>query len=172
MYRTVLDSRFGGRFELIVYRNRITGAEHLALVKGPVDEGSPVLVRMHALDVIHDLLGDTRREGGDELHLAMRAVEEEGRGVIVVLRDAQPFSLTDRLRARDQGGETRTAELRDYGVGAQILHDLGVRDMILLTNTRKTVVGLEGYGLTIVGQRAIPTGSTGSRVANAEDRHD
>ncbi|HYE47943.1 MAG TPA: 3,4-dihydroxy-2-butanone-4-phosphate synthase [Azospirillaceae bacterium] len=160
-YETRFESRHGGAFDLHVYKNRITGAEHLALVKGDVRQGGPVLVRMHALDVIHDLLGDTRRGSGGEMETAMRLIQEEGRGVLVVLRDAQPFSLSDRLRGLDQGGSTRTAELRDYGVGAQILHDLGVRDMVLLTNTRKTVVGLEGYGLTIVGQRAIPGGPAG-----------
>jgi len=157
MYRTVLNSHHGGPFDLTVYRNRITGAEHLALVKGDVATSAPVLVRMHALDVVKDLLGDARRGPGGDLEAAMRVVAEEGRGVIVVLRDAQPFSLSDRLRAIDTNGPAAAAELRDYGVGAQILHDLGVREMILLTNTRKTVVGLEGYGLTIVGQRAIPT---------------
>ncbi|HYC03247.1 MAG TPA: 3,4-dihydroxy-2-butanone-4-phosphate synthase [Azospirillaceae bacterium] len=157
-YETKLDSRHGGAFQLHVYKNRITGAEHLALVKGDVADGAPVLVRMHALDIVHDLLGDARRGAGGELEAAMETVAAEGRGVIVVLREAQPFSLSDRLRTLDGQGDTRTAELRDYGVGAQILADLGVREMVLLTNTRKTVVGLEGYGLTIVGQRAIPGG--------------
>jgi len=156
-YRTVLDSRHGGRFELIVYRNRISGAEHLALVKGDVAGGEPVLVRMHALDVIKDLLGDSRTSAAGDLPAAMRAIAAEGRGVVVVLRDAQPFSLTDRLRALDGTAPRPTGELRDYGVGAQILTDLGVRSMVLLSNTRKTVVGLEGYGLTIAGQRAIPS---------------
>ena len=157
-YETKLESRHGGAFQLHVYKNRITGAEHLALVKGDVTQGGPVLVRMHALDIVHDLLGDTRRGAGGELEAAMESVASEGRGVVVVLREAQPFSLSDRLRTLDGRGDTRTAELRDYGVGAQILADLGVREMVLLTNTKKTVVGLEGYGLTIVGQRAIPGG--------------
>ena len=87
----------------------------------------------------------------------MKAVGEEGRGVIVLMRDAQPFSLADRLRAIDDGNGDLNGELRDYGIGAQILNDLGVKKMVLLSNTKKTVVGLEGYGLTIVGQRAIPT---------------
>ncbi|WP_114393715.1 3,4-dihydroxy-2-butanone-4-phosphate synthase [Oleisolibacter albus] len=155
-YRTVLDSHCGGRFEMIVYRNRISGAEHVALVKGDVATGGPVPVRMHALDIVKDLLGDSRHGPGGELQAAMRMIEGEGRGVVVLLRDAQPFSLADRLRAMD-GGDHPAGELRDYGVGAQILNDLGVREMVLLSNSRKTVVGLEGYGLTIVGHTSIPT---------------
>ncbi|WP_119678587.1 3,4-dihydroxy-2-butanone-4-phosphate synthase [Indioceanicola profundi] len=163
MYRTRLDSHFGGGFDMIVYRNRVSGAEHLALVKGDVRGGPPPLVRMHALDIVKDLLGDTRRGPGGDLEVAMREIEREGRGVVVILRDAQPFSLSDRLRTLDQDGGLPQGELRDYGVGAQILTDLGVGEMVLLTNTRKTVVGLEGYGLTIVGQRAIPTGLAGTK---------
>lgn len=157
MYRTRLHSHVGGEFDMIVYRNRVTGAEHLALVKGDVAGAAP-LVRMHSLDIVKDLLGDQSRGPGGDLDAAMREIAREGRGIVVILRDAQPFSLSDRLRARDQDGAGPQGELRDYGVGAQILTDLGVREMVLLTNTKKTVVGLEGYGLTIVGQRAIPTG--------------
>lgn len=161
-YRRVLDSHFGGRFEMVIYRNRISGAEHVALVKGDVSAPGPVAVRMHALDIVKDLLGDRGRGPGGDLKAAMDMIAAEGRGVIVLLRDAQPFSLSDRLRALDSGGTPPSGELRDYGVGAQILNDLGVKEMVLLTNTRKTVVGLEGYGLTIVGQRSIPTGPHGS----------
>ncbi|MFM2044294.1 MAG: Riboflavin biosynthesis protein ribAB [Pseudomonadota bacterium] len=160
-YQTRLDSHFGGGWEMIVYRNRVSGAEHLALVKGDVRGGAAPLVRMHALDIVKDLLGDTRRGPGGDLEAAMRLIAEEGRGVVVVLREAQPFSLSDRLRAADGQGPAPSGELRDYGVGAQILSDLGVAEMVLLTNTRKTVVGLDGYGLTIAGQRAIPTGPAG-----------
>lgn len=155
-YSTAIDSAFGGTFTVHVYRNRVNGAEHVALVKGDVAAPGPVLVRMHALDVIHDLLGDKRREGAGDLDAAMAAVAAEGRGVIVVLRDAQPFSLVDRLRALDGHADAIGAQLRDYGVGAQILTDLGVREMVLLTNTPKTIVGLDGYGLTVAGQRVIP----------------
>jgi len=156
-YRTVLDSHFGGRFEMIVYRNRISGAEHVALVKGDIHDDVPVPVRMHALNIVKDLLADSRHGPVGSLEAAMKAVGEEGRGVIVLMRDAQPFSLADRLRAIDDGNAELNGELRDYGIGAQILNDLGVKKMVLLSNTKKTVVGLEGYGLTIVGQRAIPT---------------
>lgn len=156
-YRTVLDSHFGGRFEMIVYRNRISGAEHIALVKGDIHDDVPVPVRMHSLNIVKDLLADSRHGPVGSLEAAMKAVGDEGRGVIVLMRDAQPFSLAERLRAIDDGNDELNGELRDYGIGAQILNDLGVKKMVLLSNTKKTVVGLEGYGLTIVGQRAIPT---------------
>jgi 3,4-dihydroxy 2-butanone 4-phosphate synthase/GTP cyclohydrolase II len=156
-YRTTLESHFGGRFEMVIYRNRMSGAEHIALVKGDVAAPGPVPVRMHSLDIVKDLLGDTRHGPRGGLDGAMRAIAGEDRGVVVVMRDAQPFSLADRVRKVDDGNLEPSGELRDYGIGAQILNDLGVREMILLSNTKKTVVGLEGYGLTIVGQRAIPT---------------
>jgi len=156
-YRTTLESHFGGRFEMVIYRNRMSGAEHIALVKGDVAAPGPVPVRMHSLDIVKDLLGDTRHGPRGGLDGALRAIAGEERGVVVVMRDAQPFSLADRVRNVDDGNLEPSGELRDYGIGAQILNDLGVREMILLSNTKKTVVGLEGYGLTIVGQRAIPT---------------
>lgn len=158
-YRTTLESHFGGRFELVVYRNRMSGAEHIALVKGDVAAPGPVPVRVHALDIVKDLLGDTRHGPRGGLEGAMRTIAGEERGVVVIMRDAQPFSLSDRLRRVDDGNLEPSGELRDYGIGAQILNDLGVKEMVLLSNTKKTVVGLEGYGLTIVGQRAIPSAS-------------
>lgn len=158
-YRTTLESHFGGRFELVVYRNRMSGAEHIALVKGDVAAPGPVPVRVHALDIVKDLLGDTRHGPRGGLEGAMRTIAGEERGVVVIMRDAQPFSLSDRLRNVDNGNLEPGGELRDYGIGAQILNDLGVKEMVLLSNTKKTVVGLEGYGLTIVGQRAIPSAS-------------
>jgi 3,4-dihydroxy 2-butanone 4-phosphate synthase / GTP cyclohydrolase II len=167
-YETVIESHHGGPFTMHVYRNRVTGAEHVALVKGDVTSPEPVLVRMHALDILHDLLGDVRRGRAGSLTAAMRTVADEGRGVIVLLRDAQPFSLADRLRARDGASSGSPAELRDYGVGAQILLDLGVRRMSLLTNMRKTIIGLEGYGLTVVGQRSIQSGPCLDRDADTD----
>ena len=155
VYRTSFDSRHGGRFDVISYRNTISGAEHIALVRGDVTRGGPVLVRMHALEIVHDLLGDHRGRLAIDLPDALREIAREGRGVVVVMRDPQPFSLADRLRAMDDGIETRGRELRDYGVGAQILQDLGVREMVLLTNASRTIVGLEGYGLKVAGQRTL-----------------
>ena len=143
---------------MVVYVNTVAYAEHIALVKGDITTAAPVLVRMHALNVLDDVLGD-RRGGRDEvLHTAMRAIAAEGRGVMVLIREPLPTSLSDRVRARQDAGRTANSELRDYGVGAQILLDLGVRDMILLSNTKRTIIGLEGYGLNVVGQRAIPVG--------------
>lgn len=156
---TSFESRYGGEFKMLVYVNTVAYAEHIALIKGDITTPEPVLVRMHALNVLDDVLGD-RRGGRDEvLHTAMRAVAAEGRGVVVLIREPMATSLSDRVRARQGGGQAANPELRDYGVGAQILLDLGVRQMVLLSNTKRTIVGLEGYGLNVVGQRAIPVAS-------------
>ncbi|MBI3708886.1 MAG: 3,4-dihydroxy-2-butanone-4-phosphate synthase [Proteobacteria bacterium] len=174
---TVLDSRFGGSFRMLVYANKSAYAEHIALVKGDLAAPGPVLVRMHALNVLDDVLGDRSVGRGEVLHAAMRMIGEAGRGVVVLIREPRPTSLSDRVRRRQsvtaapaaalgdflsEQGWARAkeapakVELRDYGVGAQILLDLGVRDMILLSNTRRTIVGLDGFGLRVVEQRAIP----------------
>ena len=154
---TAFDSRFGGRFRMIVYVNRVAYAEHVALVKGELGGPHPVLVRMHALNVLDDVLGDRSSGRGGELQAAMRMVAEHGRGVVVLIREALPTNLTDRVKGRAAAAPPApTGELRDYGVGAQILLDLGVKDMILLSNTKRTIVGLDGYGLRVVEQRPIP----------------
>ena len=125
-------------------------------MKGDIGGEEPVLVRMHALNVIDDVLGDHSHGRGGELQAAMRRVGEAGRGVIVLLREAQPTSLSLRLEQRGRAENAGlTKELRDYGVGAQILLDLGVKSMILLSNTPKTIVGLEGYGLQLVSQQPV-----------------
>jgi 3,4-dihydroxy 2-butanone 4-phosphate synthase/GTP cyclohydrolase II len=152
---TELDSLYGGPFRMYVYANRIAYQEHVALVKGDIAADGPMLVRMHALNLLDDILGDRHNGKAGELHRAMRMIGAEGRGVIVLLREFNPTSLSDRLRARIEAREESGAQLRDYGVGAQILLDLGVREMILVSNTRRTIIGLEGYGLTVVGQRPI-----------------
>jgi 3,4-dihydroxy 2-butanone 4-phosphate synthase/GTP cyclohydrolase II len=152
---TTFESRFGGQFKLYVYTNTVAHAEHVALVKGDLHTEDPVLVRMHAVSILDDVLGDARSGRGGELAAAMREIERKGRGVVVLIREPLATSLSDAVRSR--AGDTSTAkELRDYGVGAQILLDLGVRNMILLSNHKKTIVGLEGYGLTVEGQQAIP----------------
>ena len=151
---TEFDSRYGGRFRMVVYVNKVAYAEHIALVKGEIAGEEPVLVRMHALNVLDDVLGDRTSGKGGELQEAMRMIAEAGRGVVVLIREPLPTSLSDRVRqkvGKAKGGST----LRDYGIGAQILSDLGVQKMILLSNTRRTIVGLEGHGLTVVGQRPI-----------------
>ena len=160
---TDFESIHGGDFRMHVYTNRVAYAEHIALVKGDLSGDEPVPVRMHALNVLEDVLGDASSAKGRQLHAAMRMIGEMGRGVVVLIREPHKSALSDKLRqrmgqpcapAQPMGGQERA--LRDYGVGAQILLDLGVRDMVLLTNTaQRTIVGLEGYGLRVVGQKAI-----------------
>jgi 3,4-dihydroxy 2-butanone 4-phosphate synthase/GTP cyclohydrolase II len=153
---TTFESRFGGAFKLYVYTNTAAHAEHVALVKGDLHTEDPVLVRMHAVSILDDVLGDARSGRGGELAAAMLAIERAGRGVVVLIREPLATSLSDAVRSRSGEASKAKAELRDYGVGAQILLDLGVRKMTLLSNHKKTIVGLEGYGLTVEGQQAIP----------------
>ncbi len=158
---TDFSSRFGGDFKLYVYTNRVAHAEHVALVKGDLHGDEPVLVRMHAMNVLDDVLYDAKSGRGAELHAAMSEIGRVGRGVVVLIREPLPTSLSDSVQrriaaAQPQGKSGAPTELRDYGVGAQILLDLGVRRMILLTNRKKIVIGLDGYGLSIDGQRPIP----------------
>ena len=145
----VYEDEFEG-FTRIIYANTIEDAEHIALVKGdPGSREAPVLVRMHAENVFKDVLGRS-----ESVSRALQAIEDEGCGVLVLLRDPSPHSLSARLkRARD--GAAPKATLRDYGIGAQILLDLGVREMELLSSAPKNVVGLEGYGLYISGHRSF-----------------
>ena len=152
---TSLTSIHGGTFRMSVYINRIAYAEHIALVKGDLGEDGPVLVRMHALNVLDDVLGDTRSGRTCQLHDAMRIIGTFGRGVVVLIREPHKSSLSDRVRALIAGMSEETPQLRDYGIGAQILLDLGVKDMVLLSNTERTLVGFEGYGLRIVDRRPI-----------------
>jgi 3,4-dihydroxy 2-butanone 4-phosphate synthase/GTP cyclohydrolase II len=153
---TSFQSFNGGEFRMVVYASKVGYAEHVALVKGDLTAGGPVLVRMHALNVLDDVLHDRKSGHGGELESAMRLIGEAGRGVVVLLREARPTSVSERLKARLGNRPDSGNELRDYGVGAQILLDLGVREMILLSNTKRTIIGLDGYGLTLVGQRALP----------------
>ncbi|MBC7908107.1 MAG: 3,4-dihydroxy-2-butanone-4-phosphate synthase, partial [Rhodospirillaceae bacterium] len=149
-------SKWGDDWRMVVYVNQVAYAEHVALVKGDIsDEGEPVMVRVHAVNILDDVLGDQGSGKAGQLHSAMEMIAEHGRGVVVLVREPRPTSLSDRLRAQlDQ--RPAPTELRDYGIGAQILLDLGVRDMILLSNTKKTIIGLEGFGLEVVEQRPIP----------------
>ncbi|MBV8939238.1 MAG: 3,4-dihydroxy-2-butanone-4-phosphate synthase [Alphaproteobacteria bacterium] len=149
-----IESIHGGAWRAIVYGTATGYAEHIALVKGDIAAGAPVLVRMHAIDVLADVLGDAYEARGGQLQAAMRAIAEAGSGVVVLLREPVATALSDRLRQR-LGDKPSATELRDYGIGAQILLDLGVREMILLSNTKRAVIGLEGYGLHIAGYRLI-----------------
>ncbi|MBT5374212.1 MAG: 3,4-dihydroxy-2-butanone-4-phosphate synthase [Rhodospirillaceae bacterium] len=166
----VLETRFnsihGGDFRMIVYVNRVAYAEHIALVKGDITTSDPVLVRMHGLNVLEDVLGDSHSGHGGALQSAMRMIGEEGRGVVVLIREPRPTSLLERLKVQAGEGSENSGDkndqpavqLRDYGVGAQILLDLGIKDMILLSNTRRTIIGLDGYGLSVVEQRPLEAG--------------
>jgi 3,4-dihydroxy 2-butanone 4-phosphate synthase/GTP cyclohydrolase II len=152
---TVLSSVHGGEFQMHVYVNTVSYAEHVALVKGDITDGAPVLTRMHALSVLDDVLMDARGGKAGDLQKAMDRIGEAGRGVVVLIREPHPKALSDRVRLRENKPPTSSGELRDYGIGAQILADLGVTDMVLLSNTDKTVIGLEGYGLRIVDRQPL-----------------
>jgi len=152
---TDIDSHHGGRFKMMLYINTVEYAEHIALVKGDISAPGPVLVRMHAVNLLDDLLA-VRGGKDDVLSRSMELIAKEGRGVVVLIRESRSTYISDLLLRQDPRTETGPRRLKEYGVGAQILLDLGVRDMVLLTNSAsKTVVGLEGYGLRIVGTRVV-----------------
>jgi 3,4-dihydroxy 2-butanone 4-phosphate synthase/GTP cyclohydrolase II len=152
------DSRWGGQWKAVTFHNKATGDETIALVKGKIDPERPTLVRMHTASFFVDMFGENSERSG-LLSKSMELIAEEGAGVIVVINRPMKGVVTRfmELRAAGKGaGEPEVEELRDYGVGAQILAELGVEEMVLLTNTHHTLVGLEGYGLSIVGERPIP----------------
>ena len=150
-----------GHFRLIPFRQKDNGLEHIALIKGDVSDGEPVLVRMHSSCATGDIFGSKRCECGEQLHKAMDTIEKEGRGVIVYLQqEGRGIGLMDKIRAyklQEDGLDTVDANLhlghkadeRDYGVGANILHALGVKKMRLMTNNPMKRIGLEGYGLEV-----------------------
>ncbi|GAA0622878.1 3,4-dihydroxy-2-butanone-4-phosphate synthase [Brevundimonas kwangchunensis] len=149
---TPFESIHGGPFRLMLYRNTIEGAEHVALVHGKVEPGKPTLVRMHQVDFAADMLGHVEARQ-NYVPQALKAISaHDGAGVTVFLRDPDLQGLAERL-----SGVPRPAaadrSIRNYGVGAQILLDLGVRDMIVMSSTRPNPTALEGYGLRIVGWR-------------------
>jgi 3,4-dihydroxy 2-butanone 4-phosphate synthase / GTP cyclohydrolase II len=143
----------GGDWRAVVYANTVEYQEHLVLIKGDVSGPDPVMVRMHAIDLLDDMTGSPHWIA---VHNAMYMIGKAGRGVVVMIREHRPTALAERVRLLAAGTPRPQRELRDYGIGAQILLDLGVKNMILLTNRRRTVIGLEGYGLNIVEQRSIP----------------
>ena len=155
---SVITTRIGGEWRMVIYANTVSNIEHIALVKGDISAGDPILVRMHALDLMADLLGAvSEKREGDELATAMAAIAKAGCGVIVVLRESIASSLSSMVSQKlnmtsDTSGNR---DLRDYGVGAQILTDLGIRKMILLSDTRPNVVSLEGYDLEITDWQRI-----------------
>jgi 3,4-dihydroxy 2-butanone 4-phosphate synthase/GTP cyclohydrolase II len=155
---TDIDSHHGGRFKMMLYINTLEYAEHIALVKGDISGPEPVLVRMHAVNLMDDLLAV---HGGkdDILARSMELIGKEGRGVIVLIRETRSTYISDLLLRTEAQSDSGPRRLKEYGVGAQILLDLGVRDMVLLSNSAtKTIVGLEGYGLRVVGHRIVPSG--------------
>ena len=157
---TQVDSKFGGEFELHTYVTLVDPVEHLALVKGDLSTGGPVLVRVHAVSLHADVLGiGTHSEKGSLIPQAMEAIAREGRGVLVLLRDLRPHSVSEWITKHNKairGGRSDERRRVDIGIGAQILRDLGVKDMVLLTNQPQSrYVGLEGYGLKIVATRRI-----------------
>jgi len=147
----VVNGPDGTAWRMIAYESQVDKVEHLALIKGDISGPEPVLVRMHAVDTISDLLGGPHLAS---LHGALAQIAAAGSGIAVLIRENRPTAISERIRALAAGKPAEPA-LRDYGIGAQILTDLGVKDMILLSNHKRNIIGLEGYGLNVIEQRAI-----------------
>ncbi len=155
-----IETPHGGPFKLRVYVNSVDNTEHLALIKGDVTTPDPVLIRMHAVNILEDLFGMGRNGSRRSLvERAMRRIGKEGRGVMVVIRDVREGVIQARLAEAapaSADGKPAGKRLIDYGIGAQILLDLGIKNMVLLSNSpTPKIVGLEGYGLNLVARRAI-----------------
>jgi len=164
---TVLPTGIAGAFKTIVYENDVDDLLHIALVKGDIDPEEPVLVRVHSECLTSDVFGSLRCDCGEQLHAALKMIEQEGTGVLLYIRqEGRGIGLLNKMKAyelQDQGHDTVEAneilgfepDLRNYGIGAQILVHLGVRKMRLMTNNPKKIVGLEGYGLNMIEQVPI-----------------
>ncbi len=179
LVRRAADTRLptaAGEFRAIVYENDVDLAQHLALVSGEIDPAKPVLVRVHSECLTGDVFGSQRCDCGDQLQAAMHAIADAGCGVVLYMRqEGRGIGLINKLRAytlQDEGHDTVEAnevlgfkaDLRDYGIGAQILSELGVRKIRLLTNNPRKVIGLEGYGLEIVERVALQMPATQANI--------
>ena len=155
---TVMNGRIGGEWRLMIFENTISGVEHVALIKGDISTPEPVLVRMHSLDMMTDVLGEiSERRSGHELETAMQTIADKERGIVVLLRESTNTSLSETISAAINGTPVHdtASGLREYGVGAQILHELGVRRMVLLSDRPANVISLDGYDLEIVDWRRL-----------------
>ncbi|MGE5237960.1 MAG: bifunctional 3,4-dihydroxy-2-butanone-4-phosphate synthase/GTP cyclohydrolase II [Chloroflexota bacterium] len=164
-----MPTRYGGDFTAIAFTNDVDRNVHIALVKGEIKPNDRVLVRVHSECLTGDVFGSKRCDCGDQLHRAMEMIRHEGKGVVLYMRqEGRGIGLANKLRAyelQDKGLDTVEAniqlgfkpDLRDYGIGAQILVDVGVRNMRLITNNPKKIVGLEGYGLKVIERVSIET---------------
>ena len=164
---TVMTGRIGGEWRLMIFENTISGVEHVALIKGDISTPEPVLVRMHSLDMMTDVLGEiSERRSGRELETAMQTIADKERGIVVLLRESTNTSLSETISAAINGTPVHdtASGLREYGVGAQILHELGVRRMVLLSDRPANVISLDGYDLQIVDWRRL----NGEPAATAE----
>lgn len=174
-----------GEFRAVGYRNALDGIEHVALVMGTVDDGEPVMVRVHSECLTGDVFHSLRCDCGNQLHLALTRVADEGRGVVLYLRghEGRGIGLLHKLQAyqlQDEGADTVEANLmlgmpadaRDYGTGAQILADLGIKSMRLLTNNPAKRAGLEGYGLTIAERIPLVSGVNARNKSYLETKRD
>ncbi|MGI9169971.1 MAG: 3,4-dihydroxy-2-butanone-4-phosphate synthase, partial [Caulobacteraceae bacterium] len=157
----------GGQFRMVIYRNTVDGIEHLALTRGRIEADAPTLVRMHRVDFAADMLGHVEARRDYVPDALRRLAAHEGAGVAVFLRDPNPSWLSRRYGGVTPRTEDGGDALRDYGLGAQILIDLGVRDMILLASRPVRPAALDGYGLRIVGWR--PMGPEGESPKGGAD---